>query len=287
MNGAESLKAQFLRRTGYKLDLENPRTYCEKVQWRKVHDRRLMLPDFADKIGVKFYLLKKIGADYLVPHYWYVFDKPTIDEIRKEMLMDCVIKASHGCAWMLFQGANGTYLSADEITRHTDYWLENIYGQDKLQWAESQITPGILVEKYMTYKGGQCPLVKIYCFDGKAKIGKCLKHEPHTVAQRAKPKSITWYNSAEQLLDITFGQAPPANEPAPIEYEECVALSEQLTQNIDHVRVDWLLTDEGIKFSEFSWYPTSGMDRITPFEYDRIMGDWWTLPKLNEEGKKL
>lgn len=274
----EELKRQFRERTGYELDLDSPKTYCEKIQWRKLHDRRPMLPHLADKIGVKYYLLQKIGSDYLVPHYWYTYDRPTIQEIKSYMMNTCIIKASHGCAWMLFQGANGRYLSADEIQKHTDYWMEHTYGQDKMQWAESKITPGILVEKYMTYKGGQCPLVKVYCFDGVANLGERLEHGQHKADERAKPKTITFYNHHGMRAAVRFDHVPPESKPAPEEYEECIKLSEQLTQGIDHVRVDWLITDDGPKFSEFTWYPTSGMMRFIPSEMDSIMGKWWELP---------
>ena len=279
VHGIESLRAQFRERTGYDLNLEAPRTYCEKIQWRKVNDRRTMLPRYADKIAAREIVAERIGTDHLVPSPYSCYREPSKEEIKAYMLEPCVIKAAHGCAWEIFQGAGGQYLDAKQVRARIDTWLSSTYGADKLQWADSQIQPGVLVEQTMSYRGGQPPLVKLYVFDGVARIGKVIEHGKHTATTRAKPKSVTWHDRDGTMLEIRLSHIPAAGDPAPAEYTRCVDISEWLGSGIDHVRVDWLLTDEGVRFSEFEWYPTSGMFRFEPPEWDRTMGAWWTLPQ--------
>ena len=43
------LKALFRLKQGYALNLKDPKTFSEKVQWIKLHDRNPLMPRCADK----------------------------------------------------------------------------------------------------------------------------------------------------------------------------------------------------------------------------------------------
>lgn len=273
------LKAQFLERTGYELNLKHPKTYCEKIQWRKVYVRDRTMVDYADKIASREIVSHTLGNKYLVNSSYSGYGIPSTKTIEDHMLSSCVIKANHGCGWMIFQGIYGKYLKAKQIKHHIKKWLSSSYGKEKLLWADSQITPGVLVEDYLLYKKKQPTLVKLYVFDGVAKIGNVIDHGEHKLLSRTQPVTDTWYDRDGKRIHLRLGHIPSTENPAPKEYAECVRLSEKLGKGIDHIRVDWMVTDKGIKFSEFEWHPTNGMFRLEPPEWDRIMGDWWTLPE--------
>ena len=46
---------------GKKLNLDNPQTFCEKLQWLKLYDRRPEYVIYADKYKVREYIRKTIG----------------------------------------------------------------------------------------------------------------------------------------------------------------------------------------------------------------------------------
>ena len=52
---------------GYKLDLENPRTFNEKLQWLKLYDHNPLYTKMVDKYAVKDYVAEKIGANHIIP----------------------------------------------------------------------------------------------------------------------------------------------------------------------------------------------------------------------------
>ena len=72
------LKLKFRYLLGYNLDLYNPRTFNEKIQWLKLYDRKKEYTQMADKFEVRKYIKKKIGEEYLIPLLG-VYD--TYDEI--------------------------------------------------------------------------------------------------------------------------------------------------------------------------------------------------------------
>src|SRR4030042_1774538 len=60
-------KLDFKRFQGYKLDLKNPVTLNEKIQWLKLNDRTPLHTKCADKYAVRGYIKEVIGEEYLVP----------------------------------------------------------------------------------------------------------------------------------------------------------------------------------------------------------------------------
>ena len=57
----------FKEATGEKLDLENPVTFNQKIQWMKLHDSTPEKGRLADKYLVREFVAERIGQQYLVP----------------------------------------------------------------------------------------------------------------------------------------------------------------------------------------------------------------------------
>ena len=63
----EYLKKWFFEKTGDSLDLDNPKTFNEKIQWLKLYDRNPLKTKLADKYEVRDWIKEKIGEEYLIP----------------------------------------------------------------------------------------------------------------------------------------------------------------------------------------------------------------------------
>lgn len=48
-------------------NLKRPRTYNEKLNWLKLHDRNPFYTKLVDKYEVKRYVAEKIGKEYIIP----------------------------------------------------------------------------------------------------------------------------------------------------------------------------------------------------------------------------
>ena len=79
------LKLLFPLRTGYKLDLENPVTFNQKLQWLKLYDQDPRYSEMVDKAQSKEYVTNIIGEGYTVPTLGVYDDVEDIDfdEIAK------------------------------------------------------------------------------------------------------------------------------------------------------------------------------------------------------------
>jgi hypothetical protein len=61
------LRVRFKALVGYYPNIKNPRSFNEKVLYRKLFERDSRIPQLADKIAVRDYVAQKIGEQYLVP----------------------------------------------------------------------------------------------------------------------------------------------------------------------------------------------------------------------------
>lgn len=61
---------------GYRLNLANPKTFNEKLQWLKFNDRNSLYTILVNKYAVKKYVSAKIGEQYIIPPIgvWSNFD---------------------------------------------------------------------------------------------------------------------------------------------------------------------------------------------------------------------
>jgi hypothetical protein len=61
------IKCLYKTRTGKKLNLKNPTSFNEKLQWLKLHDHKEKYIQMVDKYEAKLYVAKIIGEQYIIP----------------------------------------------------------------------------------------------------------------------------------------------------------------------------------------------------------------------------
>ena len=87
------IKKEFYYKMGKVLDLDNPQTFNEKLQWLKLYDRKLEYIKMVDKYQVKKYVAEKIGEEYIIPTLG-IWDRA--EDIEWDILPDkFVLKATH------------------------------------------------------------------------------------------------------------------------------------------------------------------------------------------------
>ena len=72
-------------------DLDNPKTFNEKIQWLKLYNRQSKYTMMVDKVAVRDYIAEKIGPEYLIPLLG-VWDDP--DDIDFDQLPDQFVLSS-------------------------------------------------------------------------------------------------------------------------------------------------------------------------------------------------
>ncbi len=273
MRGYPKLRAKFLERVGYPLDLENPQTFSEKMQIRKLFDRNPVYPILNDKLRARDYVAEKLGAarvGTLYPRIFGVTQTPTADWLRS-FGDGVVFKANHGAQMfeVLLPGM-AAKTDYDHLAHLCRGWLRRDYGLENQEWGYSPIPRRIFVEEFLTFADGTpAHDLKFTLFDGR------LAFVQYNIEQ-FKNLQNAFGDRDWNLLDIRrkerlipeFPQKPPG-------FDEMLAMAEQLGKGFDHIRVDFLMTDQRFVLGELTLYSSSGFTPFTPRAFDRHLGSLW------------
>lgn len=268
----EELKLWFVRTVKYPLNLENPKTFDEKLQWLKLYDSTPLKTRLADKYLVREWVKEKIGAQYLIPllGVWDKFDDIDFDKLPNSF----VLKANHGCGWNIIVRDKSKFDIEDARKKFAVWMNMNFAFKFGLELQYLNIPPKIIAEEYMENGNNDLYDYKVFCFNGKADSIMFL-------SERQKGLKMAFYDLNWNKLPFTYSF--PRNEddiPKPKNLELLIQLSEKLAEGFAHVRVDfYILNDGSLKFGEMTFTSASGSCKWNPPEQDRIYGDLIKLPQ--------
>lgn len=261
---------------GYDLNLDNPRSFSEKLQWLKLYNRRPEYTMMVDKYRVREYIRGKIGEDYLVPllGVWERAEDINIESLPNRFVLKC--NHDQGSVVICKDKSNFDFEAAK---RKLAYKLKKNHYWPTREWPYKNIKPCIICEKYMEDEGkDSLSDYKVLCFNGEPKLIEVHRErfgEKHTQ---------DFYDSSWNKTDFNQPCMPMSEEvmEKPPFADEMIALSRKLSANMPHIRVDWYYADGHLYFSELTFYDASGFD---PFEgnQDMEIGRWLELPpKYND-----
>jgi hypothetical protein len=252
-------------------DLENPITFSEKIAYKELYDRRPVLTQIADKIGVRDIVESRISSKYLTEIYQIAKTPQDIDWER--LPSKFVIKTNHGSGWNRIVHDKGA-LDLEKTTSELQQWLSMNYYDQHREWCYKHIPRRVFVEKMLTDDQGKIPTDwKFFVFSSQAKYLQVninrFQNNQCNIYDRNLQKMDVRYHCDNFSSSIVF---PP-------NIEEMFILAEQLGEGLDFVRVDLYNVDGRIFFGELTNFPNVGLARFTPDPFDKHLGDCWTLPK--------
>lgn len=263
---------------GKKLNLENPKTFNEKIQWMKLYDSTPLKTKLADKWKVRKWVAGKIGEQYLIPllGIWDNFSEIDLDSLPDSF----VLKANHGSGMNLII-KNKRTTDWKEAKEKMDGWLSyNFAFMAGLELQYRNIMPKIIAEQYIRTKSGNLYDYKIHCFNGKPIYIQLIGNRDLSSHTAKEAFYDTGWNL--QPFTYTYPQYKTPKKP-PENLNEMLYLAEKLSEGFAYVRVDFYeLDDGGLKFGEMTFTPASGMDRWNPKIADRLLGSLIRLPNDSE-----
>lgn len=272
------LKLAFRARMGYPLDLKEPKTFSEKLQWLKLYDRNPLYTTLVDKYAVRGYVAEKIGEEHLIPLVggpWYSAEEIDFDALPEQFVLKC----NHN--------SGGVYVCRDKdkfdiekIRNKLNCSLKSNYYKSGREWPYKDVKPCIIAEKYMDDGSGGLRDYKFYCFGGEAKFVL-------VATDRASPDRPTHYNYFDRNFNaLPFSKSGPRYEGVierPYQYEEMVEIAQRLSEGIPQVRVDMYSVKGRIFFGELTFFAAGGMAAFDPPEWDEIIGGWLKLPERDKK----
>ena len=267
------LKSIFWLRLGYKLDLSDPKTFNEKLQWLKLYNRRPEYTQMVDKFAVKEYIANIIGEEYIIPTLG-VYDKA--EEIDFDELPDqFVLKCTHDSGLALICKDKTKFDRKDAIKKLNKSLKQNYYWWSR-EWPYKNVQPRIIAEKYMidnTVK--ELRDYKFFCFNGRVELYKV--DYDRFVNHRAN-----YFTREGEILP--FGEEtcqPDSNKDIqiPNTISQMISIADKLSGNLGpFARVDLYSANDKIYFGEITFFPAGGFGRFTDPKWDRKLGD---LMRLN------
>ena len=276
MRGSIEKDSNYLRilyryRLGKKLNLENPQTFNEKIQWLKLYDRKDLYTKIVDKYEVRNYIKSKIGEEYLIP---LIGIYNSFDEIDFEVLpKQFVIKCTHDSGGLVIC-KDKNKLDKEKARKKINRCLSRNYFYNTREWPYKNVKPRIIIEKYMVDESGtQLKDYKFFCFDGEAKA-------LFVASDRDIDTRFDFYDTEFKKIPLKQYYENGTKEISkPKGYEEMLLLASKLSKGFPHVRVDFYDINGQIYFGELTLSHFSGMKKFEPEKYDYIFGEWIKLPR--------
>lgn len=265
------LKMKYKLETGESLNLNEPQTFNQKLQWLKLYDRNPRYTKMVDKYQVKKLVADIIGEEYIIPTLGIWNDFKSID--FNSLPHKFALKPTHtsGNIYLCKDKSTINYI---KLSKEFKRWLKQNYYYIHREWPYKNVEPKIIAEKYM---GENLFDYKFFCFNGKVKtILVCSNRNRDS-------KNTDFYNKDWMLMPFTRQNHTNNSKgiPKPKNLEKMICISEKLSAGISFVRVDLYEIEGRVFFGELTFYPSSGFEGFKPKKYDKVLGDWLKLPKEN------
>ena len=272
------LKRKFKAVFGYELNLDNPQTFNEKLQWLKLYDRKPIYTTMVDKYEAKKYVASIIGEQYIIPTLG-VWDSP--DEIDFDKLPNqFVLKCNHNSGLGMCICKDKSKLDIEKVKRELAKGLKQDYYLTNREWPYKDVPRKIIAEKYMEDTQQQeLRDYKFFCFNGRVdNVMVCVDR------LKGEPK-FYFFNEKWELLRLNKrGKAAPADFTLekPPHINKMFDLASVLSKKISFARVDFYNCNQQIYFGEMTFFPQSGLDVNLLRETDIYLGNLLMLPCLQE-----
>ncbi len=264
------IKKLYKIRTGKKLNLKKPRTFNEKLQWLKLHNRKHIYTTMVDKHTVKGYVSGIIGEKYIIPTI-AVYNTP--EDIDFESLPNqFVLKTTHDSGGVVVCKDKSS-LDIDEVKDFLRYRLSMNFYKTSREWPYKNVKRRIIAEKFIEDDLKQeLRVYKVFNFNGKPKIIQMINGD------KTEHEYINYYDTDWNLLELkqNFPNGPVDEKPMCL--QEILELSEKLSKGIPFIRTDFYEAKGQVLFSEFTFFSDAGFANFEPPEWDDILGAMIKLP---------
>lgn len=252
----KSTKYLYRKRFHRLLNLENPVSFNEKIQWLKLntYNNNPLITQCADKFAVRDFVKSKGCEELLIPLIG-VYDD--VDAIEWDNLPEkFVLKCNHGCGYNLIC-SDKTKLNIEEAKKTIRCWMRDDYWKHRAEINYKYIKKKIVIENYIDNNGKQLEDYKFYCFNGKVLYTMvCLERKEGHAKYYFFDRNwnLIPYSKDALKVDKKFKICKPQLLDKAIEY------AEKLSAQFPFVRTDLYILDDKVYFGELTFTPAGGLD---------------------------
>lgn len=257
-------------------DLDEPKTYNEKLQWLKLYDRRPEYVGMVDKYEAKKHAAGIIGEQYVIPTLgvWDSFDDIDFSKLPERFVLKC----THDSGGLVIcrDRSSFDFSRARSVICGS---LKNNYYWHSREWPYKLVKPRIIAEEYLETETGELPDYKFFSFDG---VTRAMYVATDRFKEGAETK-FDFFNDEFEHLPFTNSHPNAEVTPEkPRNFDEMKRLAGMLSKGFAQMRVDFYEANGRVFFGEITFFHMSGLQPFHPEEWDRIFGDWIVLPEKTE-----
>ena len=275
MDDEKYIRKLFIKELGYIPNLDDPKTFNEKNNWRKINDRRDLYTDLVDKYKIKKIIAKKVGSEYAFPLIgrWKSPKEIDFDSLPEQF----VLKTNHSEGGIICK--DKSKINRKRAIRELTYQFGMNYYIQSREWPYKNVDRCIIAEKYM---GEDLIDYKNYCFNG---------HVTHTYvwkdvskADGSKPEAFFCgaYDRNWEKTEVAIEY--PTKDiliKKPSCHEKMIELAEIMSKNIPFVRVDCYIIENRVYIGEMTFFPWGGFQKFSDNKWDDLFGDLEVLPNAD------
>ena len=263
------IKWKYEKRMGKHLDLLNPHTFYEKLQWLSLYWHDDLLTQCADKYEVRKFVAVRVGP-HILKKLYNVY--ANANEIKFEELPNSfALKINHGSKKMILC-RDKEQLDWDYSVRLLNAYLKNNNYYKFREWAYKNIKPVILCEEHLNVDGNAMHEYNFFCYNGVPRLVEIIEIIEDV-------RRIGMYDVDLNHLPRKYKTLPIINPvKATTEYYEMLSCASKLSKGFPFVRVDFSYTQNRIYFGEMTFYPLGGMTKYNPEDFDGFLGSYLKLP---------
>lgn len=277
LSDEDFIKLLFKAEMGYDPDLENPKTFNEKLQWIKLYDHNPLYTKMVDKIAVKDYVREKIGDEHIIKTLgiWDSYDDIDFETLPEQFVLKC----NHDSGGLVIV-KDKEKLDRRKAGKIISSSLKVNYYKKYREWPYKNVQPRIIAETYVVDEAtNSLNDYKFFCFNGKV---KCFKID----FNRFVKHQANYYDENCNLLPFgekDFPRDSSADIKMPPVIDEMKKMAEIIAAGHPFLRVDLYYANNHIYFGEITFFPASGFGKIEPVEWDSILGEWINLEMITKK----
>lgn len=267
------LKRKFKCLTKNDLNLDDPVSFNEKIQWLKINYRKPEFVQMVDKNAVKDYVAEKIGQEHIIPTLgiYNSFSDIDFDKLPDKFVLKC----THDSASTIVCSDKKTF-DRKKAKKQITKFLKRNYHMLGREWPYEFVEPKIIIEKFMVDESGtELKDYKFFCFNGKV---KCVSID----FDRFTNHRSNYFTPDFELTDIGKQDCPPDPDrklDKPENWNEMIEIAQKLSDGLPFLRVDLYNINGKVYFGELTFYPASGFSLFMTPEQDKLLGEWMQLPE--------
>lgn len=268
------LKRCYKARMKKALNLENPQTFNEKLQWLKLYNRKPIYTTMVDKHDVKAYVAERIGEEYIIPTLgvWDSFDEIDFDALPNQFVLKC----THDSGGLVIC-KDKACLDFEKARKKIEKSLKRDFFSSGREWPYKNVKPRIIAEQFMEDPETQeLRDYKFFCFDGVVKA-LYVASDRQTPGEEVK---FDFFDADYNHLNFRNVHKNAKVCPAkPKRFELMKELAAKLSAGVPHLRVDFYEVNGKVYFGEFTFFHMCGWTPFQPEEWDYTFGNWLQLPE--------